>query len=103
MAAERYSDALSRVLVHEAGYVNDPRDPGGATMKGVTQRTYDGYRKRNGLALRPVRQITPTEVGEIYRRSYWAAIHGDTLPAGVDYVVFDGAVNSGPSQSIKWL
>lgn len=103
MSAERYLDALTRVLVHEGGYVNDPRDPGGATMKGVTQRTYDGYRKRTGLATRPVRQITSAEIGEIYRRSSWAAVWGDQLPAGVDYVVFDGAVNSGPSQSIKWL
>ncbi|GBU19676.1 MULTISPECIES: glycoside hydrolase family 108 protein [unclassified Methylobacterium] len=103
MSAERYNEALKRVLVHEGGYVNDPRDPGGATMKGVTQRTYDGYRKRLGLPSRPVSQITSAEVGEIYRRQYWAAVRGDELPAGIDYVLFDGAVNSGPVQSIKWL
>lgn len=103
MSADRYSDALARVLVHEGGYVNDPRDPGGATNRGVTQRTYDGYRKRKALPARPVRQITSDEVGEIYRRSYWNAVRGDELPEGVDYVLFDGAVNSGPLQSIKWL
>lgn len=30
-------------------------------------------------------------------------IHGDALPAGVDLVVFDGAVNSGLVQAAKWL
>ena len=103
MAADRYLDALAKVLVHEGGYVNDPRDPGGATNRGVTRRTYDGYRKRLGLPSKPVRGISQTEVGEIYRRQYWAAVRGDDLPAGVDYVLFDGAVNSGPVQSVKWL
>jgi lysozyme family protein len=30
-------------------------------------------------------------------------IKGDSLPAGVSYVVFDDAVNSGVSQLVKWL
>lgn len=102
MAADRYLDALARVLVHEGGYANNPADPGGATMSGVTQRTFDGY-LRLGKASRPVRTITSTELGEIYRRQYWAAVKGDELPEGIDYVLFDGAVNSGPAQSIKWL
>ncbi|GJD74511.1 glycoside hydrolase family 108 protein [Methylobacterium sp. J-043] len=103
MSADRYQDAITRVLVHEGGYVNDPRDPGGATMKGVTQRTFDGYLKRNGKPSRPVRSITQAELGAVYRRQYWDAVKGDELPEGIDYVLFDGAVNSGPGQSIKWL
>ena len=43
------------------------------------------------------------EVYEIYDRQYWDAFKGDLLPDGVDYVVLDDAVNSGVSQSIKWL
>lgn len=58
MSADRYPDAIACVLVHEGGYVNDPRDPGGATMKGVTQRTFDGYLRRLGKPSRPVRSIT---------------------------------------------
>lgn len=98
-----FADALARVLIHEGGYVNHPADPGGATNRGVIQRVYDGYRKRNGLATRSVHLITDAEVSDIYRRQYWDAVKGDQLPAGVSYVVFDGAVNSGPVQSIKWL
>ncbi|WP_262265508.1 glycoside hydrolase family 108 protein [Microvirga yunnanensis] len=102
MATDRYQASLKIVLVHEGGYVNHPKDPGGATNKGVTQRVYDGYRKRNGLPVRSVKFISDKEVAEIAKRQYWDAVKGDLLPAGVDFVLFDGAYNSGPSQSIKW-
>jgi len=100
---DNFARALSLVLVHEGGYSNHPADPGGPTMKGIIQRVYDGYRRSRGLALRPVREITQAELEEIYRRQYWDAVRADDLPPGIDYVVFDGAVNSGPAQSAKWL
>lgn len=91
------------LLVHEGGYVNHPRDPGGATNKGVTQRVYDGYRGRIGKPRRSVRHITSSEVMEIYRSQYWNTIHGDDLPSGLDYSMYDYSVNSGPSRAIKDL
>ncbi|MDX0592218.1 N-acetylmuramidase [Sinorhizobium medicae] len=103
MATSSFKAALARVLVHEGGYVNHPRDPGGATNQGITQRTYDAYRRSKKLQPRSVQKLTAPERDAIYRRQYWDAIKGDKLPTGVDYVVFDGAVNSGPKQSIKWL
>ena len=103
MTASREQESLARVLAHEGGYSNNPKDPGGATMKGVTQRVYDAYRRGRGEAPRPVKGIATNELNEIYDRQYWDAVKGDQLPAGVDYVVFDGAVNSGPGRSIMWL
>ncbi|WP_341989980.1 glycosyl hydrolase 108 family protein [Azorhizobium sp. AG788] len=103
MAASSFEAALARVLGHEGGYSNHPADPGGPTMQGVIQRVYDGYRTRHGQPLRPVRQIERGELIAIYRSQYWDAVRGDDLPAGLDYVVFDGAVNSGPGQAAKWL
>lgn len=103
MAAANFAASLSLVLKHEGGWSNHPRDPGGATMKGVIQRVYDAYRKRNGLRKQSVRSISESELQDIYKAQYWHAIKGDALPRGVDYCVFDGAVNSGPSQSAKWL
>lgn len=103
MAHEKFAAALAKVLVHEGGKVDHPADPGGRTNKGVTQRVYNGWRAKNNLPVRDVYQIADNEVQSIYRLQYWDAIHGDTLPPGIDYVVFDGAVNSGPKQSVKWL
>lgn len=100
---DEFERALPKLLIHEGGLSNHPKDPGALTMKGVTQRTYDAYRRRKGLPLRSVALISDVEVREIYREQYWNVIKGDQLPAGVSYVVFDGAVNSGAAQSIKWL
>lgn len=103
MAARNFDKALPRILVYEGGFSDHPRDPGGATNFGVTQRVYDGYHIRQGLPIRSVRSITRAEVNIIYRIQYWDAIKGDALPAGLDFVMFDGAVNSGSAQSVKWL
>lgn len=103
MTATGFSGALARALVHEGGYVNHPADPGGATNKGVTQRVYDGWRRRHGKAIRSVRSITADEVSAIYRAQYWDVVRGNELPAGIDYFLFDGGINSGPSQAVKWL
>lgn len=103
MAAENYASSLSRILVHEGGFANHPKDPGGATMKGVTQRVYDAYRQRKGLTTRTVRSITSAELAEIYKTQYANAVRFDALPIGLDHVQFDGSVNSGPAQSNKWL
>lgn len=103
MTASNFERALSLVLGHEGGFVNHPADPGGATNKGITQRTYDAWRRSRGEVTRDVRKVTAAEVSAIYRRQYWDVVRGNDLPAGVDYAVFDYAVNSGPSRSIKDL
>lgn len=91
------------ILAHEGGYVNHPKDPGGATNMGVTQRTYDAYRKRTGQARRDVRHISAVERDSIYRLQYWDKIMGDQMPAGVDYAVYDFAVNSGVYRASEYL
>jgi lysozyme family protein len=100
---ENYPTALAAVLRYEGGYSNHPADPGGATMKGVTQATYDAWRSKHGLSHQSVRSISQDEVEQIYRRDYWDRIHGDDLPSGLDLCVFDYAVNSGPSRAARAL
>mgnify|MGYP001042652692 CR=1 FL=1 len=98
-----FDTCLPLILAYEGGYVNHPADPGGATNKGVTQATYNAWRKAQGLAARSVKASTAAEVSTIYRNSYWNAVKADELPAGVDLATFDPAVNSGPSRGAKWL
>lgn len=100
---DRFAVCLPLVLKHEGGFVDHPRDPGGATNKGITQKTYDSWRDRKGQFRRSVRQIDSDEVAAIYRRDYWDAIKGDDLPAGIDYCVFDFAVNSGIDRASRYL
>ena len=99
---ENYTYALQQVLKHEGGYVDHPNDPGGATNFGVTLSV---YRQHYGphQTKETLRHITDEQVAFIYQEGYWNRCRCDMLPSGVDYVVFDQAVNSGPFQSIKWL
>jgi lysozyme family protein len=103
MTDSNFQKALKHVLIHEGGYADDPRDNGGPTMKGITQRVYDAYRQRKGRDKTPVRNITTKEVEDIYRTQYWDAVRGDDLPSGVDYATFDFAVHSGAGRAIKEL
>jgi len=100
---ENFEIALKLVLLHEGGYVNIKSDPGGPTMRGVTQRVYDAYRDASGLVRQPVKQISAHEIADVYKRQYWDAVRGNELPAGLDYAVFDYAVNSGVNRAIKDL
>lgn len=99
---DNFADALARVLKHEGGFVNHPRDPGGATNKGVTLANFRRYIDPNG-SVEDLKRITDEEVEDVYRDQYWKAVRGDDLPAGVDYAVFDFGVNSGPSRSARYL
>lgn len=97
-----FNDSLKHVLVHEGGWADHPRDPGGATMKGVTLLVYRNHFGANKTKDN-LRNITDSELEQIYRTGYWEKCKCDDLPSGVDYAVFDSAVNSGPGRGAKWL
>lgn len=100
---ENFAASLKEVLRHEGGYTNHPKDAGKATNFGVTQATYDGYRRLKLLLPRSVKSITADEVADCYRQLYWDKVCGDQLPKGIDFLTFDAAVNSGTSRAEKWL
>jgi lysozyme family protein len=95
-----YDQCLDRVLAHEGGYTNDPRDPGGPTNFGITIYDYRKYVKPAATAA-DVQRMSLAEARSIYRSKYWDALCCDDLPAGVDYTVFDYGVNSGIGRAGK--
>lgn len=99
MASGNFAACLALTLREEGGYSNDARDPGGATMKGVTKAVYDAYRRGKGQAPRDVRLISDAELQDIYRSGYWTPVGAEALAAGPDLSVFDFAVNSGVSRA----
>lgn len=103
MATQNFYAGLKMTLVYEGGYSNHPLDPGAATMQGVTQVVYNEDRADRDLPPRDVRMITQAELTRIYRTRYWERVFGDDLPAGLDYAMFDFAVNSGVRLASKKL
>jgi lysozyme family protein len=97
-----FEKSLAELLKHEGGFVNHPSDPGGVTNLGVTQAVWEDWIDR-AVSEENMKALTPAKVAPLYKELYWDRIKGDKLPSGVDYCVFDAAVNSGVSRAVKWL
>ena len=97
-----FDKCLKMLLVHEGGYVNNPADPGGETNLGVTKRVWQEW-VGHDVSEKEMRNLTPLMVSPLYKRKYWDACHADELISGLDYCVFDVAVNSGVGRAVKLL
>jgi len=99
---QNFEQSLALVLKHEGGWVDDPHDPGGETMMGVTKKVWEEW---VGHPVPPgsMKSLTVADVAPVYRKNYWDKVKGDDLPDGVDYAVFDYAVNSGTGRAAKQL
>ena len=99
---KNFESALKAVLHHEGGFSNHVADPGGMTNLGVTKKVWEEW-VGHPVDEKAMRALTPAAVAPMYKAKYWDKIRGDDLPTGVDYAVFDAAVNSGPGRAAKWL
>jgi len=99
---DNFAKSLATTLHHEGGFSNHPLDPGGMTNLGVTKRAWEAW-KKEPVTEEEMRELTPATVAPFYKEMYWDLARCDDLPDGVDYCVFDAAVNSGVSRSVKWL
>jgi len=99
---DNFEQCLALVLKSEGGFVFNPKDPGGMTNLGVTRATWQNYTGHEATETE-MRSLTPQDVMPLYKTNYWDRINGDSLPYGVDYAVFDFAVNSGPTRAVKTL
>lgn len=87
-----FDQSFERLIGHEGGYVNDPRDPGGETKFGITKRTYPGE---------DIKALTLDRAKAIYLRDFWGPAGCDTVPDGAKFDLFDTAVNSGVRRAVK--
>ena len=93
-----FDEAFTQLLGHEGGYSDHKADPGGKTQFGITE----AVARAHGFA-GDMRTLTRDEAKRIYRKEYWEPVRADELPQQVRFDVFDGSVNSGVKQSVKWL
>lgn len=87
----------------EGGWSDNPKDPGGKTQGGVTEKLYHAWLRSKGMALAPVRSISKATARQIFFEEFWQPVKAQGLVVGVDLVVYDAAVNSGVGRARKWL
>jgi lysozyme family protein len=87
-----FDTAFDKLIGHEGGYINSRADPGGETKFGISKRSYPGE---------DIPGLTLARAKEIYLRDFWGAAGCDALPDGIKFDVFDMAVNSGVTASLR--
>jgi lysozyme family protein len=102
MARKNFAACMAEIFAHEGGYVDHPKDPGGATNMGIMIGTLRDWRG-GPVTKEDVRSLTKREAETIYRARYWNWVRGDDLRTGVDLVALDPAVNSGVRRGVQWL
>lgn len=98
--------SVARVLAVEAGWVNNPADPGGETNLGITWPVL-----REALAAEPpivpvgttIKTLRVVDATAIYRVFFWLKVDADQMPEIVADDALDWAVNSGISTAIRGL
>lgn len=81
-----FDRAFPILLVFEGETVNNPKDPGGLTKYGISQKAYPDE---------DIMGLTKERAKEIYKRDYWDKGNCDSLPSPLDIIYFDTAVNCG--------
>lgn len=94
-----YPACLAFTLSEEGGWSDNPKDPGGKTMKGITIGTFRRYVPN--ATPEQLRAISDAMLSRIYHDGYWVTVHGDELPIGVDLMLFDFGVTAGPGRSVR--
>ena len=89
-----FKEIIEKVLEHEGGYVNDPKDLGGETKYGITKRFYPDI---------DIKNLTIEQATEIYKKDYWDRNKVESLPQNLWHIYFDMCVNMGKRTAVKVL
>jgi len=91
---KNFDEIIKKVLEHEGGYVNDPKDLGGETKYGITKRFYPDV---------DIKNLTIEQATEIYKKDYWDKNKVESLPQNLWHIYFDMCVNMGKRTAVKVL
>ena len=97
-----FKKCLDMILDHEGGFVNHPKDPGGATNKGITLKTYNQFLGRNA-EVEELKNISDTHVKTIYKKEYWDKNKVGDLPSNLRHIYYDMCINMGKRRAVKVL
>lgn len=92
----RHLTAIKKVISDVEGgskITNDPKDKGGLTKYGISQKAYPNL---------DIRNLSEAQAIAIYKRDYWDKIRGDEIKSyKVAYTLFNQAVNRGVAPTIR--
>ena len=97
-----FRHCMDFVFAREAGYVDHPKDPGGATNLGITIGTLKTWRHRE-VTKQDVKDLGKHEAALIYHAWYWLDGWCEVLPSGIDLLIFDAGVLSSPGRALDFL
>lgn len=89
-----FETAIERILAHEGGYVNHPKDPGGETQWGISKRSYPHT---------DIRALTRNGAKSIYERDFWRPVVETVDDGALRFQLLDAAVNHGMGNAIRFL
>lgn len=91
-----FDDAFSALIGNEGGYSNNPKDPGGETMWGVTERVARKWGYTGEMIALP-----QAVAKAIAKKQYWDPYYCDQFDPRIGFQVLDAAYNGG--HPATWL
>ena len=97
---------FDRVIGHEGGFQNDPKDRGnwttGVVGKGICKGTKFGLAAMTYPDL-DIKSLTLNQAKDIYYKDWWLKLGMDKYPKALAYQMFDAAINHGPGRANQFL
>lgn len=95
---KNFDDAFTALMGNEGGYSNNPADPGGETMWGITARVARAHGYTG--AMKDLPQATAKQIA---KAEYWNPLSLDSFDPNLAFQVFDASYNHGQKQATLWL
>jgi lysozyme family protein len=101
-----FDQAFGRLVNHEGGFTDNPRDRGNWTSGKVGVGQLKGTKYGVSAMTYPhldIASLTLEDAKRLYRRDFWGPAACDLVPSGMRFDLFDTAVNSGPGMALRLL